>query len=198
METQQSVLEFWFGSSPDDQEVADEKSALWWSKNDPTDRLIQERFAGLVEAAARGDLNHWSSSRGLLALVILTDQFPRSIFRGTPRAFAYDHLARRWADQAVSEGRDRELRPIERLFLYLPFEHSESREHQDRCVDLCRVLVEAVRPYQRATFQWFLDYAVRPRDIIARFGRFPHRNAILGRESTPEEVRFLGEPGSSF
>ncbi|MCY1012744.1 DUF924 domain-containing protein [Nannocystis pusilla] len=124
-----------------------------------------------------------------MALVILLDQFPRNMFRGTPEAFASDAKAREVANAALDAGHEHALTQEERLFLYLPLEHSEELADQERCVELMRALDE--------TPMW-LDYAVRHRDVIARFGRFPHRNAVLGRESTAEECEFLMQPGSSF
>ena len=199
VETPRSILEFWFGTKLDDASAADEQSALWWSKDAATDSRIRERFGDLVTAAAESALDGWSEhAPGLLALVLLTDQFPRNAFRDTPQAFATDSLALRWALRAISTRLDLELRPVERVFLYLPFEHAESPEQQQRSVALYRSLLDAVAPNQRRVFQQFLDFAIRHRDVVARFGRFPHRNDILGRDSTPEEVIFLTEPGSSF
>ncbi|WP_338089144.1 DUF924 family protein [Nannocystis pusilla] len=140
--------------------------------------------------AASGALDGWGAApRGALALVILLDQFPRNMFRGTPEAFASDAKAREVANAALDAGHEHALTQEERLFLYLPLEHSEELADQERCVELMRALDE--------TPMW-LDYAVRHRDVIARFGRFPHRNAVLGRESTAEECEFLMQPGSSF
>jgi uncharacterized protein (DUF924 family) len=133
-----------------------------------------------------------------LALILLLDQLPRAIHRDTAAAFAQDAKARRVAGQGLDSGADRLLRPIERLFFYLPFEHSEVLDDQDRSVELFRELLLEVPPSHRETFAGFVDYAVRHRDVIKQFGRFPHRNVILGRESTPEEKAFLEQPGSSF
>ena len=135
---------------------------------------------------------------GRLALVLLTDQFPRSIYRGTPAAFAFDAIARSLCLESLADGSDRALRPIERVFLYLPFEHSESLTDQDRAVELFRALAADVEPRLTPPFEDYLDYALRHRAIVERFGRFPHRNAILARPSTPAEIAFLEEPGSSF
>lgn len=195
----ETILEFWFGSGTDDEGVAKEKSALWWSKRPGDDHRIHELYRDVTEAAARGELGDWTrTARGLLALVIVTDQFPRCLFRGTGRAFAYDHLARQWCDDALSLGYDRELRPIERAFLYLPLEHAECPRDQERSVDLYTRLVDAAPASARAVFEGFLDYAVRHREVIDRFGRFPHRNHLLGRESTPAEAAFLAQPGAVF
>jgi uncharacterized protein (DUF924 family) len=133
-----------------------------------------------------------------LALILLLDQLPRAIHRATPAAFAQDSKARRVAGRGLESGADRLLRPIERLFIYLPFEHSEDIADQDRSVELFRELAASVPKAHLRTFAGFVDYAVRHREVIARFGRFPHRNLILGRESTPEEKAYLEQPGSSF
>ena len=174
------ILEFWFGAGGRER---------WFGGGPELDALIRDRFAATIEAAAAGALDHWvASPDGAVALCVLLDQFPRNAWRGTPRAFACDALARRVAAAAIAAGHDRHLPPERRLFLYLPFEHSEELADQERCCALMAELGDA---------SW-LDYAQRHRAIVARFGRFPHRNAILGRVSTPEEAAFLLEPGSSF
>src|SRR5262249_54362454 len=146
-----------------------------------------------------GHLDGWlSSALGHLALIILTDQFPRNIYRGSPRAFEFDHLARAWCIDGLKEGIDRKLRPVERVFFYLPLEHSEDLNDQSLCVSLFYDLAGAVSPELKRPFSNFVDFALRHQAIIERFGRFPHRNAILGRESTSEEIQFLRQPDSSF
>ena len=174
------VLDFWFGSL---------KRADWFSKSDDIDRALVERFLATYEQVARKSLDvaHMSAQEVLAAVVVL-DQIPRNIFRGTARAFETDAKARDLTDAAVAMGQDKDLGLHERLFLYLPLEHSEDMSDQDRAVDLISALGDA--EYTR--------YAIAHRAIIARFGRFPHRNDILGRTSTPEEIAFLREPGSSF
>lgn len=194
-ETPESIREFWFGSSEDDAIAAAEQSKLWWTKHPESDRLIRDRFEPWLQEAAAGTLDHWAATPGgRLALILLTDQFPRNMYRNTPQSFAFDTFARRWCVDGLRDGADRHLRPIERVFFYLPLEHSESLEDQERVVMLFHALVAESGP----GFAGFLDYAVRHREVIARFGRFPHRNGILGRASTPEEEAFLKEPGSSF
>lgn len=193
------ILEFWFGDDQDDSATAAGKAELWWGHSPATDEGLQERFGAAASAAAAGVLDHWTGSpRGRLALILLLDQLPRAIHRDTPGAFAQDDAARKTAAQGLESGADRLLRPIERLFFYLPFEHSEDLEDQDRSVELFRELASLVPEEQHPTFSGFLDYANRHREVIARFGRFPHRNRILGRESTAEEIAFLKQPGSSF
>ena len=193
------LLTFWFGDEPDDAVVAEAKAGLWWGHRQETDELLQVKFSGAASAAAADVLDHWvGSPRGRLALILLLDQLPRAIHRETPGAFAQDAKARKLAEQGLESGADRLLRPIERLFFYLPFEHSEDIGDQDRSVELYRELVSSVPTAHRETFAAFVDYAARHRDVIKQFGRFPHRNLILGRESTPEEKAFLEQLGSSF
>lgn len=193
------ILTFWFGSSLDDAKVAGEKSALWWSKNPNTDLEIVRRFGHLLDRAGMGELSEWQANpRGRLALILLTDQFPRNIYRDSPQAFAYDAKALAWCLDGLEQQLDRHLRPIERVFFYLPLEHAESLEHQERSVEKFRELRDEADEGRKNAFAEYLDFAVRHRNIIACFGRFPHRNNALGRESTAEELAFLKEPGSSF
>ena len=193
------LLELWFGDSDDDADTARNRSDLWWGQSAETDEMLSARFGQAAAAAAAGVLDHWTGSpRGRLALILLLDQLPRVVHRGTPGAFAQDGKARRVALKGLASGADRLLRPVERVFFYLPFEHSEDLADQQRSVELFRELAAAVPGALKRTFDFFFDFAVRHQEIIERFGRFPHRNAILGRESTPEEIEFLKEPGSGF
>ncbi len=199
METPGTICEFWFGQHQDEAELIARQSALWWSKRDDVDSGIRVRFAPLLGRASAGELDGWRATpQGRLAFVLLTDQFPRNMFRSTPRAFAFDPLARAWARDAIDQGVDRRLRAIERVFLYMPLEHSESLDDQTEAVRLVGALTDGVGPQLRPDFERFLDFARRHREIIARYGRFPHRNAILGRESDAAEIDFLQQPGSSF
>jgi uncharacterized protein (DUF924 family) len=162
-------------------------------KSDDFDREIRERFAALWEAAAGGGLRSWQSTPlAALALVLVLDQFPRNLFRGTARAFASDALALEAARTMVDRRFDALLRPVERVFVYLPFEHAEDLGSQRRAVELFSAVEGGVLDGSYA------DYARRHCDVIARFGRFPHRNELLGRASTPEEIEFLKQPGSRF
>jgi uncharacterized protein (DUF924 family) len=199
VETPQSILEYWFGSNPDDAAVAAERFNLWWCKNEAVDGEIRKRFESSVLKAAAGELDDWAMHpTGLLALILLTDQFPRNVYRDSARAFGFDGKALAWSLQGLNAAFDLTLRSIQRVFFYLPLEHSESLEHQYRSVRLFRNLCDIVNANQKPAFENFLDFAFRHRKIIERFGRFPHRNKILGRESTPEELAFLSEAGSSF
>lgn len=198
-ETAESIRAFWFGTDADDAVVAAQKGKLWWSKNDATDTEIRTRFHASTVAAAGGAFNEWTATPyGVLALILLTDQFPRNMYRGRPESFSFDPIALHWALHALECGFDSLLRPIERVFVYLPLEHSESIPLQRRSVQLYEKLLHDVPAEQQSVFNGFSDFAVRHRDIVLRFGRFPHRNAILGRASTEEEIAFLKTAGSSF
>lgn len=199
METPASICNFWFGDSRDDAVTAAEHSKLWWSKQPEVDQQMRARFESTLQQTAAGAHDDWSATpHGTLALILLTDQFPRNMYRDTPRSFAYDEFARSHAAAGIARGDDRALRPIERVFFYLPFEHGESLAQQDRAVSLFAELFESASAQQKELFRGFLNFAERHHRIVARFGRFPHRNAILGRASTDEESDFLKEPGSSF
>jgi uncharacterized protein (DUF924 family) len=195
----ETILNFWFGANSDDAEVARSQAKLWWGKDKEIDDEIGRRFEDTVRAAVAGELNDWlTTARGQLALIIVTDQFPRNIYRETARAFSSDIKALAWCLYGLDRRADRELRPVERVFFYLPLEHAESREHQRRSVECFSNLFAIVPAPQKGIFEEYLNYAIRHRDVIERFGRFPHRNKILGRDSTPEELAFLLEAASTF
>jgi uncharacterized protein (DUF924 family) len=200
METSDTIREFWFGTALEDAAgTARERARLWWSKNPEVDAAIRQRFESCVIKAGSGELDHWASNaQDRLALILLTDQFPRSIYRDVARAFAFDAKALSLAHTGIDAGFDVALRPLEKVFFYLPLEHSESLADQQRSVSLFQKLVDEANPDQKPTFAEYLDFAARHRDIISRFGRFPHRNKALGRISTPEELLFLQQPGSGF
>ena len=172
----EEVLSFWFG----------QEAKRWFEKNATFDAEIRSRFLPLHEELAANDA--WlSQPRDCLARIVVLDQFPRNMFRGQPRAFATDPLALAAARHAVASGFDRDMQLVEKQFVYLPFEHSESLADQERACELMKALNEDL-----------YDWAIRHKRIIERFGRFPHRNEILGRKSTPEEIEFLKQPGSGF
>ena len=186
------VLDFWFGAPGD--AVHGTTRELWFRKSEATDRAIGQRFAALIEQALRGELAAWSAEPlSALAQIVLLDQFTRNTFRDTARAFAGDSRALAAASAMVGTRQDEALSPVQRSFVYLPFEHSESTAMQTESLRLFTRLVAAA-PEQAST----LDYAQRHHAIVARFGRFPHRNAQLGRQSTAEELGFLEQPGSRF
>lgn len=179
-ETPQSVLDFWF----EELEPRD-----WFVKNEDLDARINARFGALHLALSRDVPAEWRATpEARLALVIVLDQFPRNIYRGSPLSFATDGLALREAEAAVEAGADAAVAAERRIFFYMPFEHSEAIEDQHRAVALCEALGN----------ETYLDYAIRHRVVIERFGRFPHRNPILGRISTPEEQEYLAQPGAGF
>lgn len=193
MSTADDVLEFWF---PRDRERANK---LWWGKDATLDAEIRERFGPTLAAARAGLLDEWAATaRGRLALIIVLDQFSRNIHRGSPDSFAADAQARALTKDGLALGHDRELELLERLFFYLPLEHSESLDDQQQCVALMQSLADIAGEARQQEVAFYVDYAIQHRDIIARFGRFPHRNAVLGRASTDEELAFLQQPGSSF
>ena len=186
------VLEFWFGAPGSAPEGTDRPE--WFRKDAAFDESVRAGFAATIEQALRGELETWATTPdGALAQVLLLDQFTRNAFRDTPRAFAGDARALAAARAMVGLRQDEALAPIRRAFVYLPFEHAEGIAMQDEAVRLCTRL--AAEAPQTASS---LDYAQRHRAIIQRFGRFPHRNAILGRRSTAEELEFLKQPGSGF
>ena len=194
-----AVLDFWFGPPGSNTEIAGRQGRLWFGKSLENDQAVIARFAGTLVAAAAGELDHWSATpRGRLALVIVLDQFPHHIHRDQPLAFATDPQALALSLAALEAGEEGALSRIERVFLYLPLEHAESLALQERAASLFHTLAHEAADDERALFDNYLDYAVKHRDVVARFGRFPHRNAILGRASTPEEVEFLKQPGSRF
>jgi uncharacterized protein (DUF924 family) len=174
------ILRFWF------EEIV---HSQWWAKDDDFDKLIIERFADIHARATRCELFEWrTDARGRLAEIIVLDQFSRNMFRGSPLSFAQDSLALALAQAAISAKADEVLSPIERNFLYMPFMHSESLKIHEVAMDL----------FQNNGIQSSLDFEIKHKRIIERFGRYPHRNRILGRESTAEEIEFLKQPGSGF
>lgn len=188
-----AIHDYWFGPL-DGSGMADAaRDKLWFQSTKEDDEVCQIRFGALVQEAVAGGLQGWAESdRGLLALTLLLDQFTRTIFRGTAEAFSGDPRALSLAQHCIAHGHHQRLPAIHQVFLYLPLEHSEDLEVQEECVELFEALaaitgLEAMAGYTR--------YAVAHRDVIARFGRFPHRNAILGRQSTAEELAYLEQHG---
>ena len=172
------VLDFWWQAGP----------SKWFAKDDKFDARCKKTFLDAIEAAASGALDHWADTAdGALALLLLLDQMPRNVYRGTPGAFKADGKAVEIAEKALEQGFDRAYPKEARGFFYLPFEHSENMAHQERSVDLCRQLGD----------KELYHYALIHMDVIRRFGRFPHRNAFLGRQSTPEEQAYMESGGFS-
>jgi uncharacterized protein (DUF924 family) len=176
----EQILRFWFEElTPED----------WFKVDEARDAGIGRRFRHIYEQLAAGVPPDWlTGPDGFLAAILVLDQFPRNIFRGTPRAFATDAAALDLAKLAIAEGIDLRVPPERRAFIYMPFQHAENRADQARSVELFTALGNRLN----------LDFAIRHKQVVDRFGRFPHRNAILGRETTEEEAAFLKEPGSSF
>jgi uncharacterized protein (DUF924 family) len=196
MSKPEEILLFWFGPDlTDPLQHADN----WWKKDPGFDREIRTRFEKDLLRAASGGLDSWKEKpESCLAYIILLDQFSRNIYRDTPKAFSQDPMALQSAIEAVERGLDKEIPEIARTFFYLPLMHCEDREMQRRCVSIFHQLLEEAPTKLKGVLKGNYDYAQRHADIIERFGRFPHRNKILGRPATPEETEFLKGPGSSF
>ena len=189
----QEVRDFWFGAPGS--ESAGQPHREWFVKSDAFDEQIRQRFGATIAIAIAGGLREWDAegAQGTLARILVLDQFTRNAWRNTPQSFAGDALALTAARQLVDSGAHAALPPLQRAFVYMPFEHAEDAFMQERAVELFTVLAA-----EHPGFDEMLDYAHRHRGVIARFGRFPHRNEILGRASTQEEIEFLRQPGSRF
>jgi uncharacterized protein (DUF924 family) len=195
----QPLLDWWFGNFESPSEIAAQKGRLWFGKRDSQDLEARERFGDWVEQALAGGLTDWAQRpEGWLALVLLLDQLPRMIYRDTPQSFSGDLRAQKLVAQGIAADFDRQLRPIQRVFIYLVFEHCENLGVQNEAVSRYIDLVAQQPEADQALFTDYLNYAEKHQQVIARFGRFPHRNAVLGRESTAEEIEFLSGPGSRF
>jgi steroid delta-isomerase-like uncharacterized protein len=193
------LLAFWFGTELDSPEAMAERGRLWFEGGADVDRELRARFGDLPERAASGALDGWRDSpRSALALVIALDQLPRNLFRGSARTFGYDGLALEAASAALERGFDRDVHPLEAGFFYLPFEHAERLDCQERSVALFEALAARGPAHLRSALESWADFARRHRDVIARFGRFPHRNALLGRLPTAAERAYLESGGESF
>lgn len=196
MLSKHDVLEEWFGTLDDQGAPAPEKVSSWWTKSEQFDAYLRERYGDLVEQALGNELN-WQGPEGTLAEIILLDQFSRNIFRGTPKMYAGDARAVELSRALTSAGAEA-LPHAQRVFVYMPLMHSETAAEQDLCIRCFEELIKSAPEGQKAMLSQNLKAAHDHRDIVTRFGRFPHRNTILGRVSTKEEVEFLKQPGSSF
>ena len=195
----EDVLDFWFGELNELGCSSPEHRRRWWTKSNAFDEAIKGHFLNDYEAVAAGDCDPWrNTARGTLAYIIVLDQFSRNMFRGTPNMFVADELAREACSEGLDAGFDAELEFDERVFLYLPLEHSESMKDHHRSIELLDRLVDSCEESLKADARNYLDFAARHKAIVERFGRYPHRNETLGRASTPEEIEFLEEPGSAF
>lgn len=191
MDFPQDVLTFWLG--PKDAPTFGERRSVWFESTEQEDVAIRDRFLATYEEAVAGRLDQYKeNAEGCLALIVTLDQFPRNMFRGTPRSFAADAQALDLARLAIDRGFDADYPQLIKIFFYLPFEHSEVLEDQEKCMEL----IHALPDYDDKPRN--IKFAGRHLEIIERFGRFPHRNDIVGRTSTPEEIEFLKEPDSSF
>jgi uncharacterized protein (DUF924 family) len=201
----QDILDYWFGPDPLAPAQIGNRIRMWFGGDDPPeirelrDEDMAERFGDLARQAAAGELDAWATSpHRLLALILLLDQMPRNIYRGTSRAFQQDEKALNLALEGMATGADAVLTPIQRVFLYMPLQHSESPDIQDESVAAFRSLVAQSAPEHRAVFEGCLNFALLHQRLVKRFGRFPHRNRVLGRRSSEAELTFLAEEGLTF
>lgn len=199
MSDAEEILDFWFGELDELGCANPNQRKRWWTKSDAFDQTIRANFLSDYETIVAGDRERWRSTpRGALAYIIVLDQFSRNMFRNTPKMFAADHLAREACCEGLDAGFDAELGFDERVFFYLPLEHSEKLTDHEQCHERFSALCREAPDSLKADADYYLDYAKQHRAIIERFGRYPHRNEILGRASTDEELEFLKKPGSSF
>lgn len=195
----ESLLHFWFGDNLDDPQQVAERCSLWFGNHPSFDAQIRQRFGDLPARGAEGRLVAWQKEpRMFLALVLALDQLPRNLYRGEAAAFAFDRMAADLAVTAIARRIDKKVHPVEAAFFYLPLEHAEDLVLQDRAVQLFERLCKGAPHALHKVLRGFHDYALRHRQVIQRFGRFPHRNAVLGRSSTPEEEAYLDRGGETF
>ena len=193
------ILEFWFGNSAENEEEFQRRMNMWFLNPDSFDQAVRQ-FKPVIEFVANGHASDLESDpKGILAMIITLDQFPRNVYRGTPQAFAYDSEALRLAKKVIDSGLDKSMAYLELLFAYMPLQHSEDPQIQNLSVRMFNLLVDvATTEIQSESAKESVKYAEMHRDIIERFGRFPHRNEILGRESTAEELQFLADGAETF
>lgn len=195
----EGIHRFWFGVLKTPADFPREKVAFWFMKNDQVDRHIRNAYSSILEDAIKGKFEDLKKTpRGYLCLILVLDQFPRHIHRNKPESYHHDLLALEMTVKGLEDRIDQSLYPVERAFFYMPLQHSESLGDQNMSVKLYEKLVEDVDDLLKPPFREFLKYAKMHLEVIKKFGRFPHRNEILGRTSTPEEEAFLKTPGSSF
>lgn len=195
----EDLLEFWFAGAGSDPDSIERRNRVWFRQDAAFDRQCSDRFGALLEAASEGELDHWKASpRGRLAFIVLLDQLSRNIHRGSATAYRQDHRALSACVEGIDLGHDRALSLIERTFFYLPMEHAEDRSIQDRSVEQFEALAKAACGGLGKLLESNVEYARQHRDIIDRFGRFPHRNAVLGRASTAEEEAYLAGDAPRF
>jgi uncharacterized protein (DUF924 family) len=194
-----AILSFWFEERELSAPQIDGRMDIWFGEEPVFDHEISKEFSQEMELAADGKLDHWAKqSRGRLALILLLDQFRRNVFRSTAEAFSMDKQALKLCVEGAMEKADKGLTPIERVFFYMPLQHAESRKVQQKSCDIYNKLAEAVSPTYKETFETIAQFAELHRDIIERFGRFPHRNALLDRRNTADEEEFLSGDSPGF
>jgi uncharacterized protein (DUF924 family) len=187
----EEILKFWFGDSPAE-EGFPAGAELWFGRSARIDRYIERKFGKLIDKAKAGQIDAWGATpRGRLALILVLDQFTRNVYRDTPQAFTGDEKALALCLDGLDDEMDKKLSTVERCFFYMPAMHSEDLDMQLTSVEVFTELLSGARSEDRALCEGFLKHAIRHRDVVERFERFPHRNAILGRSSTPEEATFL-------
>ncbi len=194
-----AILSFWFKETDLSAPQIDRRMDIWFGDDAAFDHEIQAEFMGDVDQASEGQLDHWAhESRGRLALILLLDQFRRNIYRNTAKAFEFDRVALKLCVEGAMQKKDLGLTPIQRAFFFMPLQHAESAKVQAKGSELFNKLAEAVSPTYRETFSTIAEFAELHRDIIDQFGRFPHRNKLLGRENTPEENEYLAGDSPDF
>jgi len=195
----EQILSFWFKEQELSAPQIDRRMDIWFGEDPVFDHDIEKEFADDIEKASEGKLNHWADEpHGRLALIILIDQFRRNIYRGTLKAFSHDKVALKLCVEGAMEKKDKGLTPIQRVFFYMPLQHAESAKVQAKSVELYERLAESVSPTLQETFLTVAQFAELHKDIIDQFGRFPHRNVLLGRENTPEEDEYLAGDSPDF
>ena len=194
-----AILSFWFREQALSAPQIDRRMDIWFGEDEVFDLECKKEFAQDIELASEGKLDHWAHKpHGRLALILLLDQFRRNIYRNTADAFAKDKLALKLCVEGARDKKDQGLTPIQKAFFYMPLQHTESIKVQDKAVEIFKRLAEAVSPTYRETFETMVTFAELHRDIIAQFGRFPHRNKLLGRDNTPEEEEYLAADSPDF
>ena len=195
----ESILSFWFKEQELTAPQIDRRMDIWFGEDQVFDAEIKELFTDDIEAASNGKLNHWAvEPHGRLALILIIDQFRRNVFRGTADAFSKDKIALKLCVEGAMEKKDLGLTPIQRVFFYMPLQHAESKKVQAKSVDLYNRLAESVSATYKETFLTVAQFAELHKDIVDRFGRFPHRNRLLGRDNTPEEDEYLSGDAVDF
>ncbi|MDH3413125.1 MAG: DUF924 domain-containing protein [Gammaproteobacteria bacterium] len=195
----EEIIYFWLGDAPGSVKALEQRKRMWFSADPQLDAEIESRFGALLARQAAGANEKWKATpRGRLGLILLLDQFPRNVHRGTAKAFAFDPQALDLCQTGIDAGLDQALEPLERMFFYMPLQHAEALGPQDRSVALFESLAKTRPAEQRAFFEQALEFAREHRELISRFGRFPHRNRVLGRISSVEETAYLESGGATF